>query len=162
MAKSDRLQAEQGHHKRAFELYYAQGTKRSYRSVGDEFGVSPSTVKLWSRSFRWKERIRERDAEAARKIADQSLQSRTGELGRNQRLVQMALVRVAKGIAEGKVRMQLGDLDRLIRLQDSLVGHPKELREAQTPQEIAAAIEAYFFSLDSETQDAVIAAFRGM
>ena len=32
----------------------------------------------------------------------------------------MALVRLAKAIADGKVRMQLGDLERLIRLQKSL------------------------------------------
>ena len=91
--------------------------------VPPEIGVSASTVKLWSRSFAWPKRIAERDATVARQIADQSLQSTVDELGRNKKIVQMALVRLAKAIADGKVKMQMGDLDRLIRLQAHLDGY---------------------------------------
>ncbi len=82
--------------------------------------MSRSTIKLWSRSFDWRQRVHERDAEVARKVADRAIQVNTDGRSQNQKIVQMALVRLAKAIADGKVRMQLGDLERLIRLQKSL------------------------------------------
>lgn len=125
MAKADRLINEQGHHQKAFECYVALGEKRSFKQVAKQAGVSLSTIKLWSRSFGWRQRIRERDAQIARRVADQTLQSDIDEQDRNKRIVRMALVRLAKAIADGKVRMQLSDLDRLIRLQSYIEGPPK-------------------------------------
>ncbi len=124
MAKADRLGTEQEHHKKAFEYYVALGEKRSFKLVAKQACVSLSTVKLWSRSFGWRQRIRERDAQIARRVADQTLQSDIDEQDRNKKIVRMALVRLAKAIADGKVRMQLSDLDRLIRLQSHLEGPP--------------------------------------
>ena len=43
---------------RAFEHYYGLGEQRSYERVATELGVAPSTVKLWARSFGWRERLR--------------------------------------------------------------------------------------------------------
>jgi len=114
------LKAEQEHHKRAFEVYYAQGAKRSYAKVASELGISVSTTKSWSLSFSWSRRIAERDAAAARQMADRSLQSTTEELSRNKKIVTMALMKVAKAVADGKVRIQMADLDRLIRLEQLL------------------------------------------
>ena len=114
------LKTEQEHHKRAFEIYYAQGVKRSYDRLGKELGISASTVKSWSLSFGWSARIAERDASAARHIADRTLQSTAEELSRNKRIVTMALMKVAKAVADGKVRIQMADLDRLIRLEQLL------------------------------------------
>ncbi|MFC1476291.1 hypothetical protein ACFLQW_04755 [Candidatus Zixiibacteriota bacterium] len=125
MSKADRLINEQEHHKKAFECYVALGEKRSFKQVAQQIGVALSTVKLWSRSFGWRQRIRERDAQIARRVADRTLQSNLDEQDRNKRIVRMALVRLAKAIADGKVRMQLSDLDRLIRLQSYLEGPPK-------------------------------------
>lgn len=156
MSKDDLLTTEQEHHKRAFEHYYALGEKRSYQHVAEQMGVSPSTVKLWSRSFDWRRRIHERDAQIARTVADRVIQSGIEEHDRNRKIVTMALMKLAKGIAEGKVKMQMGDLDRLIRLQgylDSvdggdLAGRPKlelgvQLQatvEAMTTAELREAI----------------------
>ena len=120
MAPERLLKAEQDHHRKAFELYYEQGERRTHKRVARDLGVSTSTIKLWSRSFDWRGRIAERDAETARRVADRVLETRVGERARNTRIVHMALVKLAKGIAEDRVRMQMGDLDRLIRLQDEL------------------------------------------
>ncbi len=53
------LAKEQPHHEKAFEYYYGLGEKRSYNKVAKEFNVSVSTVKLWGKSLRWKERLKE-------------------------------------------------------------------------------------------------------
>jgi len=39
---------------------------------------------------------------------------------RNLKIVRAALVKLARGIAEGRVRMQMGDLERLVRLEEHL------------------------------------------
>ena len=81
MAQSNHLQTEQERHRKAFELYCALGERRTYRQLAAQLGVSVSTVKLWSRSFNWQGRIRERDAETARRVADQTLQTQVNERG---------------------------------------------------------------------------------
>lgn len=160
MTKTNRLQVEQEHQRRAYEHYAAQSGRRSYRGTAEAFGVSPSTVKLWSRSFSWRERIRERDAETARRVVDQTLQTQVHERGRRRKIVHMALLKLAKGIADGGVRMQLGDLERLIRLQDYLDGRPRNPERMSDPEEIAAFIRESFDSLDHDAQAEVVRLLR--
>jgi hypothetical protein len=111
---------EQEHHKKAFEFYYGLGEGRSYKLVADEFGAALGTVKMWGRSFGWKRRVGERDAEIARSLADQNLKDGVERATRNRKFIGMALVQVAKAIAEGRVKVTLSDLDRLIRLEEFL------------------------------------------
>ena len=123
------LAKEQPHHLRAFEHYYALGEQRSYERVSAEFSVAPSTMKLWARSFAWQDRVRERDLEVAREVADRTV---TGEIDRRERslqIVHMALVQLAKAIAEGDIRMTLADLDKLIRLEAFLSDEPESRHE---------------------------------
>jgi hypothetical protein len=123
------LAKEQPHHLRAFEHYYALGEQRSYERVASEFSVATSTVKLWARSFGWQERARERDLEIAREVADRTT---SGEIDRRERslqIVHMALVQLAKAIAEGDIRMTMSDLDKLIRLEAFLSDEPESRHE---------------------------------
>ena len=140
MAKRDRLVNEKEHHCKAFEAYYELGEQRSYQRLAGQLGVAVSTVKLWARSFGWQRRVREREAEVARRVADRTLQSTIDEGERNQKIVQMAVVRLARAIAQGKVRMQVGDLDRLIRLQAFLEKKPQFKGVPQTAEEFVSLI----------------------
>lgn len=129
---------EREHQQRAFELYYSQGGKRSHERVATELGVSVASVKSWSRSFNWAKRLAERDAAVARQVADQTIKSEVDELSRNKKIVQMALVKVAKAINADKVRVQIGDLDRLIRLQSYLDGYVEgQTWESLSPEDLA-------------------------
>ncbi len=130
MSKSSRtLVREQPHHEKAFEYYYALGEKRSYEKVATEFNVSHSTVKLWGKSLRWKERLRERDLQVAREVAGRTLADEVSHRERNLQIVHMALVQLAKAVADGQVKMALGDLDRLIRLESFLRDEPDSRQE---------------------------------
>ena len=111
---------EQEHQQKAFEFYYGLGEGRSYSLVVREFGVSLATVKAWGKAFGWRERRRERDAQAARVMADRSLEENVEGLARNRKIVKMGLLQVAKAVAEGKVKVTMGDLDRLVRLEEYL------------------------------------------
>ena len=111
---------EQEHHKKAFEYYYGLGEGRNYKQVADKYGVSLGAVKAWGRKFGWKRRVGERDGEVARALADQNLKDGVERATRNRKLVEMGLVRVAQAIAEGRVKVTVADLDRLIRLEEFL------------------------------------------
>ena len=124
---------EQERHRQAFELYRSLGTRRSYRKVAEQFGVSVSTVKLWATKHGWQDRIREHDADDARQKADRLLQSNDDEIDRNLKIVRVALMKVAKAIAEGRVKIQMGDLDRLVRLQ----GYLGEQRSQSRPTNLS-------------------------
>ncbi len=123
------LAKEQDHHERAFESYYALGESRSYEKVAAEFQVALSTAKLWGRSFHWKQRIRERDMEVAREVASRTLTDEVTHRERSLQIVQMALVQIARAIVDGKVKMTLADLDKLIRLEAFLSDQPDSRQE---------------------------------
>jgi len=126
-------------HRQAFELYRSLGTRRSYRKVAAHFDVSTSAVKLWATKHNWQDRIREHDAENARQTADRVLQSNDDEIDRNLKIVRVALMKVARAIAEGRVKIQMGDLDRLVRLEGYLgeqrnLNHPTDLSNLSDDQ----------------------------
>ena len=128
--KSTRLLVkEQPHHLRAFEHYYGLGEQRCYERVSTEFAVASSTVKLWARSFGWQERVRERDLEIARDVADRTASGEVDRRSRSLQIVHMAMVQLAKAIAEGDIRMTLADLDKLIRLEAFLKDEPESRHE---------------------------------
>lgn len=122
MAKKLPDSNEQDHHRRAFEVYNSLGPNRTYRQVAEQIGVSLRTIKNWARAFSWRTRVAERDSEVARRLADQSLDQSVEETERHLKIVNAALIRWVRDLADGKIRMQSGDLDRLIRLQEHLRG----------------------------------------
>lgn len=123
------LAKEQPHHLRAFEHYYGLGEQRSYERVATELSVAPSTVKLWARSFGWRERLRKRDLEVAREVAGRTLTDEVSRRERSLQIVHLAMVQLAKAIAEGEVKMTLADLDKLIRLEAFLSDEPESRHE---------------------------------
>ena len=116
---------EQEHHKKAFEFYYSLGEKRNLQQVASESKVSIGSVKLWSGAFNWQHKISQRDASVAREIAARVIGDEISSRNRNTQIVHIALVQLAKAIAEGKVRMSLSDLDKLVRLEGYLHEKPK-------------------------------------
>ena len=124
MAERTRIQTEKEHNTQAFETYYALGPKRSHSAVAKKLGVSVSTIKNWSRSFRWRERIAERDTQVAKKVASRTLNTEVARTQRSLQIVQMSIVQLAKAVSQGKVKMTLADLDKLIRLEAFLSDQP--------------------------------------
>ncbi len=95
------LAKEQDHHGQAFEFYYSLGESRSFTKIAAEFQVALSTAKPWGRSFRWKQRIRERDMEVAREVASRTLTDEVTHRERCLHIVQMALVQLVRAIVDG-------------------------------------------------------------
>lgn len=123
------LVREHPHQKRAFEYYCSLGAHRNYEKVAEEFGVAVSTVKTWGRSFGWRQRIQEREIEIAREVASRTIADEVNHRERNLKIVNVAMVKLAKGIVDGTVKMNMGDLDKLIRLESFLRDEPDSRQE---------------------------------
>lgn len=119
---ADILKTELPHHVEAFERYWDLGDRRTYALLSQETGTDVDTIKLWGRSFAWVSRIRERQAEAVRQIADKHLTDQIELTERNLKIVRAALMRLAKAIANGDIKPRLSDLERLVRLEEHLIG----------------------------------------
>ena len=123
------LRKEQAHHERAFEFYCSLGEHRSYDKVAKEFIVARSTVRLWGKSFAWKDRLQKRDTQLARELASRTFTDEVSRRERSLQIVQMGLLSVAKAITEGEVKATMADLDRLIRLEAFLSNEPDSRQE---------------------------------
>jgi hypothetical protein len=154
MPKRDPIASESDRHKKAFELYYAQGEKRSFPRLAKELGVSMAALKVWSKSFSWQKRLQERDAAVARQAADQVIGSAVVNASRKRKMVELALMKVIKAINSDKVRIQVGDLDRLLRLSAFLDGGgvvlTAETFRQRPVREIIAALYDWLPLLSSE------------
>ena len=139
MSKHRHQRIEQENHRKAFEMYFALGEKRSYRQIAQQLGVSLPTIKLWARSFSWQRRIAERDAEGARRMADRTLQETATDQQRNRKLLNLALSKLARAVLDGSVKMNLSDLDRLIRLQTFLDERRDE--KSERPETVTDVLE---------------------
>lgn len=77
--------------------------------------------------------IVERDLQVAREVASRTLADEVNHRERNLKIVHLALVRLAKAVADGQVKMALGDLDKLIRLESFLRDEPDSRQEIVFP-----------------------------
>ncbi len=139
MSKKRPIQRETPRHHEAFELYVAQGGRRSYRAVARAIGVSVLAVQHWARSFDWPTRVRQRDAGIARKLAkktDESIvQVKAKYHGMINKIVE-ALCRHHLGKDLESLRhpedTTLTDLERLVRLDLMLLGEPDLVARLET------------------------------
>lgn len=154
MPNDEPLRRELDHHRKAFEIYASEGHGRSYQKVAEALGVSEASVKQWGRAFGWRRRVQEREVETARQIADRTLQTAMTDQERYRKIVRMAVTKLAKAIAEDRVKLQAADLDRLIRLEDYL-NHTRDgglINGVPTAEKLLYVFE----HLCSADQDAIV------
>lgn len=105
---------------RAFEIY-ATGPKLTLQEVARETGVSVRTIKTWAKKYAWKQRFQAREKSVASRLAGQAL-TQVEETERNLKIVRLAIGRIAKAIGDGQVKMNMADLESLIRMEEHLLG----------------------------------------
>ncbi len=115
---------EQERHRKAFEVFFSLGDRRTYRMAADKLGVSASTIKLWSRTFGWSQRISERDAEIVRQVSEKSTSDSVADTERNLKMIRAAKNKVIKDILEGKTKSSVGELAKCIKLERELQSQP--------------------------------------
>ncbi len=154
---SDQPRHEDERHRLAFETYHALGSGRTYRQVADKLGVSVSTIKLWSRRFGWRDRIADREAQAARDFAEQGIEVTAAERDRDRKIVRMAKARLTKDIAEGRVKGRLPDLELLMRLESYLAGlddnHLSWIDHETDPDKLRARLKEIMIATGTTTPE---------
>lgn len=111
---------EAAHHQRAFEAFYAMGQGRSLAALASQLNVSQASVKLWSRTFGWTQRIAERDAALASAVEEKTIHVAVDRRTRNRKIIEAGIVRAARAVANGDVKPSYADLEKFIRLEDQL------------------------------------------
>jgi len=96
------------------------GAKRSYAAVAREVGVSKSTVKNWARAFRWQLRLEARQAYDNQILVDQTDEALKERTERAKKILDVAILQLAKLLSEGCLRASSRDLPRLERLKARL------------------------------------------
>lgn len=139
-------------HDQALLLYQSLGPKRTFKTVAQQLGVSERTVRSWAKQHDWRGQVAEREMAEARRLADQTLSAAATRRDRNFKIVEMALYKLAKGLADGKVRLQVADIERLIRLQADLDRPDLPGQKGKTPEEIVAGFFSWWRTLDAETR----------
>ncbi len=140
-------------HREGFEFYAALGPSRTYRQVAEKMGVSLPTVKRWAKTNKWLSRVDEREAQIARQVADRAIESEVEDLERKRKLVKAAFIRLGQAIAQGKIRMQLSDLDRMIRLDALLQGKPDGILTSIVPG--ASTVDEFRSYMDMTPQHVI-------
>jgi hypothetical protein len=126
---------EELHHKEAFEYYYALGKDRSIKAVSEHFSYSFNTVSHWSHWYGWRDRIRDRDNEIARRLAEEAINEAVKD-----RKTYLLLIKAM--IGKGYEKFKLGDLVpstvtdliNLMRLEMSMTDNTDDLTRRMTAQ----------------------------
>ena len=117
-----RTRVEKLRHLQAFECWLALGDERTYKKVADKCHVSELSVYNWAHSFNWEQRLKDRQAEFAKKLATDSdkqlLENRKNNITR----LKATLELYDKKLAEGKVDVtSIPEILKVIELQEKLM-----------------------------------------
>ncbi len=139
MSKKRPIKRETPRHHEAFELFVAQGGRRSYRKVAHALGVQKSTVARWARVFDWPTRVAARDVGIARRLAKRTDESIVQVKARYHTMINKIVEapcrhHLGKDLKELRhpERTTLTDLERLVRLDLMLLGEPDLVARLET------------------------------
>ncbi len=129
---ADKLSKENELQRKAFELYYGLGDKRSLRAVAETIGRTERTVAGWSRSFNWVARVTQRNIEDAQNSKEAKITAELTDVRTKYRiLINNLMADFSKDIAQGKVKIKnVNDYEKLVKLDMLLMGEATERVEA--------------------------------
>jgi hypothetical protein len=135
----ERYKRENMEQKEGFEYYYSLGNDRNLQKVADEFEKAYRTIAEWSRQFNWQERVRERDDEVGEKLKEKSIDTVVEEKAKYRKIIKLAVTEFVKEMQNGNIKPQnIMDLERLIKLDLTLMGEPAEVSETKNSHNITA------------------------
>lgn len=148
--------------KQAFELYWNMGAKRSLEAIANACNKSTRTIGEWSRQFRWKDRILQKEIEetdekgsVANAVIDAKAEYR--------QIIRALVATFVKDYKEGKIRIKnIQDFERLVKLDLLLLGDPTERIQQEGKQNVELSEEdrrAIFAVADSIKEE--MKALRG-
>ena len=116
--------------RKAFELWWNHGNKGvSYQRIADELGYTKLTIYNWCNRFGWKQRAIDRAEKINARIERAAIDDATHE-----RITYIKMIRKATKILDdkidaGEIKIDIQDLDKLVRLSQFLHGEPDSRSE---------------------------------
>lgn len=136
-------------HMDAFEYFYAQGHTRTYKRVAEKIGVSQMAVSKWARTFDWQTRVIERDKKNGAALANKTDTMLVNAKANYRKLITTAIEQFKDKLEIGEITIEnVGDLEKLVKLDMLLIGEPTERSATTSGHEI--------------TDDSIKAAFRAI
>lgn len=122
--------------KQAFDLYYSMGAKRSLEAVASACNKSTRTIGEWSRQFKWKDRIVQKEIEetaekgsTANAVIDAKAEYR--------QIIRALVATFVKDYKQGKIKIKnIQDFERLVKLDLLLLGDPTERIQQENKQNV--------------------------
>jgi hypothetical protein len=104
--------------KAMFEYYYSLGDKRSYNTVADKYGVSLTTVKRYSASFKWVDRCRERDKSVNERIETLAVEGVVNSMTELRIQLKGFTDKAKEAFMSGKLKIKsIQDYERIVKLE---------------------------------------------
>lgn len=138
---ADKLSKENELQKKAFEIYYMLGEKRSLRAVAEEIGRTERTVAGWSRSFNWVSRVTQRNIEDAKNRREEQINTQITDVRTKYRIIiNNFMAQLSKDVLDGKIKIRnVQDYERLVKLDLLLMGEAVERTEITGTTELSQA-----------------------
>jgi transposase-like protein len=153
MPKQEQTRNETELQKQAFEYYFALGWKRRYADVAAKYEVSASTIKNWSRWFRWQQRVEERDAETTRAVVAKNQASAADQRERDFKMCDLIQRSGIKNILEGRCKVGPKDMLAATQIRQRLEESALEAAEAEGK---SASTRNVFLILDNGRGDCTL------
>lgn len=115
---ADKLSRESDLQRKAFEIYYELGDKRSLKTVAETIGRTERTVAGWSRSYNWVSRVTQRNIEEAQNKHGDAVNTQLTDVRTKYRiLINNLMANFSKDVTEGKVKIKnVNDYEKLVKL----------------------------------------------
>lgn len=128
---ADKLTNENELQKRAFEMYYGLGDKRSLKAVAETIGRTERTVAGWSRSFNWVARVTQRNIENAKNKQEEAINTQLTDVRTRYRVViNNLMAELSQRVVKGEFKVKnITDFEKLVKLDLLLMGEATERTE---------------------------------
>lgn len=148
--------------RQAFDLYYSMGEKRSLEAVASACNKSTRTIGEWSRQYKWKDRILQREIEETAEKGSTS-NAVTAVKAEYRQIIRALVATFVKDYKQGKIKIKnIQDFERVVKLDLLLLGDPTERIQQEANQNVELSEEdrrAIFAVADSIKEE--MKALRG-
>ena len=110
----------------AFETYYKLGDNRTLKKIATSLSKGSATIERWSKKYRWPQRVKERERQAAEYLLmQQSAQEEAETKKKHLTLIDAAISTFSKKLVEGGVKLDsVDDLQKLVNMRWKLANMP--------------------------------------
>lgn len=117
------VQNETLEHREAFEYYYSLGETRGLQATSKFINKGFTTVKRWSISFKWQERVKQRDLELATELQKKTNHTILTSKVEYRGVIRTLVEQFKLDVADQKIKIRsIKDFDMIARLDMDLMG----------------------------------------